>query len=235
MNIHEHQGKEILREYGVAVPEGRAAFTVDEAVAAAEELGGDVFAVKAQIHAGGRGKGGGVKIAKGVAQVRTLADQILGMQLVTHQTGPEGQKVRRVYIEQGMNLDGARELYLGMVVDRATRCVVVMASTEGGVDIEEVAAQTPEKIHKIAVDPMIGFADYQGRELAFKLGLEGKAVFRAVKLFKGLYRAFVEKDCSLAEINPLVATADGNIIALDAKMNFDDNALFRHKDIAELR
>jgi len=235
MNIHEHQGKEILREYGVAVPEGRAAFTVDEAVAAAEELGGQVFAVKAQIHAGGRGKGGGVKIAKSLDEVRTLSEQILGMQLITHQTGPEGQKVRRIYIEQGMNLDGARELYLGMVVDRASRCIVVMASTEGGVDIEQVAEETPELIHKLEVDPMVGLADYQGRELAFKLGLEGKAVFRAVKLFKGLYRAFVDKDCSLAEINPLVATADGNIIALDAKMNFDDNALYRNPEVEELR
>jgi succinyl-CoA synthetase beta subunit len=233
MNIHEYQAKQVLREFGARVPEGKAAFTVDEAVDAAKELGGDLWVVKAQIHAGGRGKAGGVKLARSIDEVREHADDILGKTLVTHQTGPDGQKVRRLYIEQGVDID--RELYLAAVVDRASGGIVIMGSTEGGVDIEQVAEETPEKIHNIVIDPMIGFADYQGRKLAFRLGLEGKSVFSAVKLMKSLYNAFVEKDASLAEINPLVVTSAGEIIALDAKMNFDDNALFRHSDIKELR
>ncbi|QDG54453.1 ADP-forming succinate--CoA ligase subunit beta [Persicimonas caeni] len=233
MNIHEYQAKQILRDFGVKTPEGRPAFTVDEAVDAAKELGGDLWVVKAQIHAGGRGKAGGVKLAKSIDEVREHADDILGKTLVTHQTGPDGQKVRRLYIEEGADID--RELYLAAVVDRASGGIVLMGSTEGGVDIEQVAEETPEKIHKIYVDPLVGLADYQCRELAFELGLEGKSVFRAVKFMKGLYKAFVEKDASLAEINPLVVTGDGDIIALDAKMNFDDNGLFRHADIKELR
>ncbi|MFP4601006.1 MAG: ADP-forming succinate--CoA ligase subunit beta, partial [Persicimonas sp.] len=233
MNIHEYQAKQVLRDYGVKVPQGHAAFTVDEAVDAAKDLGGELWVVKAQIHAGGRGKAGGVKLAKSIDEVREHADDILGKTLVTHQTGPDGQKVRRLYIEQGVDI--ASELYLAAVIDRASGGVVIMGSTEGGVDIEQVAEETPEKIHKVYIDPQVGFADYQGRQLAFKLGLEGKSVFAAVKLMKGLYAAFVEKDSSLAEINPLVVTSDGDIIALDAKMNFDDNALFRHSDIKELR
>ncbi len=233
MNIHEYQAKQVLKDYGVKVPQGHAAFTVDEAVDAAKDLGGQLWVVKAQIHAGGRGKAGGVKLAKSIDEVREHADDILGKTLVTHQTGPDGQKVRRLYIEQGVDI--ASELYLAAVIDRASGGVVIMGSTEGGVDIEQVAEETPEKIHKVYVDPQVGFADYQGRQLAFKLGLEGKSVFAAVKLMKGLYAAFVEKDSSLAEINPLVVTSDGDIIALDAKMNFDDNALFRHSDIKELR
>ncbi|MEC9442798.1 MAG: ADP-forming succinate--CoA ligase subunit beta [Myxococcota bacterium] len=233
MNIHEHQAKKIFSDYNVPVPRGHVAYTVDEAVSAAEKLGGDIFVVKAQIHAGGRGKGGGVKLAKSLDEVREIAGQILGMQLITHQTGPEGQKVRRLYIEEGVDI--ARELYFGMVVDRATGKVAVMASTEGGVEIEKVAEETPELIHTVAVEPALGFTDYQGRKLAFALGLEGKAVRAATKVFKSLYNCFVETDCSLAEINPLVVTGDNKIIALDGKMNFDDNALFRHPDIEELR
>ena len=233
MNIHEHQAKKIFSDYNVPVPRGHVAYTVDEAVSATEKLGGDIFVVKAQIHAGGRGKGGGVKLAKSLDEVREIAGQILGMQLITHQTGPEGQKVRRLYIEEGVDI--ARELYFGMVVDRATGKVAVMASTEGGVEIEKVAEETPELIHTVAVEPALGFTDYQGRKLAFALGLEGKAVRAATKVFKSLYNCFVETDCSLAEINPLVVTGDNKIIALDGKMNFDDNALFRHPDIEELR
>jgi len=233
MNIHEHQAKKIFSDYNVPVPRGHVAFSVDEAVAAAKELGGDIFVVKAQIHAGGRGKGGGVKLAKSVDEVKELSGQILGMQLVTHQTGPEGQKVRRLYIEEGVDI--ARELYFGMVVDRATNKVAVMASTEGGVEIEKVAEETPELIHTVVVEPALGFTDYQGRQLAFALGLEGKAVRAATKVFHSLYNCFVETDCSLAEINPLVVTGDNQIIALDGKMNFDDNALYRHPDIEALR
>ncbi len=233
MNIHEYQAKQIFKDYGVKTPEGRPAFTVEEAVDAAKDLGGDLWVVKAQIHAGGRGKAGGVKLAKSLDEVQQHADEILGKTLVTHQTGPDGQKVRRLYIEQGVDID--RELYLAVVIDRASGGIVMMASTEGGVDIEQVAEETPEKIHKVYVDPQVGFADYQGRQLAFMLGLEGKSVFKAAAFMKGLYRAFVEKDASLAEINPLVVTKSGDIIALDAKMNFDDNALFRHPDIKELR
>ncbi len=233
MNIHEHEAKEVFRAYGVTVPEGKAAFSVDEALEAATSLGGDLWVVKAQIHAGGRGKAGGVKLARSLDEVKEHADAILGTTLVTHQTGPEGQLVRRLYVETGVDID--RELYLGLVIDRATQGVVLMASTEGGVDIETVAEETPELIHRIAVDPLLGLADFQARQLAFALGLEGKSVFQAVKFMKGLYQAFVDKDASTAEINPLVVTKDGALIALDAKMNFDDNALYRNKDIAELR
>ncbi|MGM0556076.1 MAG: ADP-forming succinate--CoA ligase subunit beta [Myxococcota bacterium] len=233
MNIHEYQGKQIFKEYGITVPEGRPAFSVEEAVEAAKEIDSDIWVVKAQIHAGGRGKAGGVKLAKSIEEVREHAEDILGKTLVTHQTGPEGQTVRRLYIEAGADI--ARELYFGMIIDRATGKIAVMASTEGGVDIETVADETPEKIHTVHVDPAVGFADYQGRELAFKLGLEGKSVFKAVSFMKSLYNAFTDKDANLVEINPLVVTGDGDIIALDSKMTFDDNALFRHADIEELR
>lgn len=233
MNIHEYQAKQIFQNYGVNTPSGIPAFSVDDAVEAAKELGGNFWVVKAQVHAGGRGKAGGVKLAKSIDEVRALADEILGKTLVTHQTGPEGALVRRLYIESGADID--RELYLAAVIDRDTSQIVLMASTEGGVDIEAVAAETPEKIFKVYVDPMIGFADYQGRELAFKLGLEGKSVFKAAAIMKRLYQAFVDKDASLVEINPLVVTGDGDVIALDGKMNFDDSALFRHQDIEELR
>ncbi len=233
MNIHEYQAKQIFRDYGVTVPEGRAVFSVDEAVEGAEELGGSLWVVKAQIHAGGRGKAGGVKLANSLDEVREHADDILGKTLVTHQTGPDGQKVRRLYVEQGVDID--RELYLGLVVDRASDTIALMASTEGGVDIETVAAETPEKILQVSIDPLTGLADFQARQIAFGLGLEGKAVFKAVGFMKGLYKAFIETDASTAEINPLVVTTDGELIALDAKMSFDDNALFRHPQLEELR
>ncbi len=233
MNIHEYQAKEVLKGYGVVVPRGRVAFTPDEAVAAAEELGGKVWVVKAQIHAGGRGKGGGVKLARSVDEVRALSAEILGMQLVTHQTGPAGQLVRRVYIEEGADI--ARELYLGVVLDREASKICFMASTEGGTEIEEVAEHHPEKILKEWADPAVGLADYQARNLAFGLGLQGASVNKAVKFMKALYAAFVEKDCSLAEINPLVVTGGGDIIALDAKINFDSNALYRHPELVALR
>jgi succinyl-CoA synthetase beta subunit len=233
MKIHEYQAKDLLKRYGVTVPRGSVAFTPDEAVTAAEALGGNFWVVKAQIHAGGRGLGGGVKLARSLDEVRSLADEILGMQLITHQTGPQGQLVKRVYIEEGADI--AKEFYLGAVLDRDTNSVVFMASTEGGTEIEEVAAKTPEKILKAFINPMIGMSDYQARKLAFGLGLEGKQVFRAVKFMKALYKAFIEKDCSLLEINPLILTGSGDIIALDAKMNFDSNALYRQKDVVEYR
>lgn len=233
MNIHEHQGKELFRKYGVTVPEGIAAFSVDEAVEAAKKLGGNIWVVKAQIHAGGRGKAGGVKLARTLDEVREHADAILGATLITHQTGPAGQLVRRLYVESGADI--ARELYLGMIVDRATGKIAIMASTEGGMEIETVAMETPERIHYEHIDPIAGFAAYQGRNLAFKLGLEGKSVHKAVKFMASLYKLFIENDCSLVEINPLVVTGSGDVIALDAKLNFDDNALFRHPAIAELR
>lgn len=233
MNIHEYQAKDVLSGFGVAVPRGRAAYTPAEAENAAKELGGEVFVVKSQIHAGGRGKGGGVKIVKGVAAVRDEAQRMLGMTLVTKQTGPAGKVVQRVYVEEGCDI--ARELYLGMVIDRGTSRVTMMASTEGGMEIEEVASKTPEKILKEAVDPAVGLTAYQARNLAFGLQLEGKQVGKAVKFMQALYKAFMDCDASLAEINPLVVTGSGDIIALDAKMNFDDNALFRHKKIEELR
>ncbi len=233
MNIHEYQAKQIFRDLGVTVPEGRPVFSVDEAVEAAEELGGSLWVVKAQIHAGGRGKAGGVKIAQSLDEVRQHADDILGTTLVTHQTGPDGQLVRRLYIEEGVDIE--RELYVGLVIDRATDGVVLMASTEGGVEIETVAEEAPEKILKVAIDPLTGLTDFQGRQIAFGLGLHGKAVFQAVGFMKALYSAFTQTDASTVEINPLVETTDGELIALDAKMNFDDNALYRHPDIEELR
>ena len=233
MKIHEYQAKEILRKYNVPVPRGKVVYTVDEAVAAAKELGTDVVVVKAQIHAGGRGKGGGVKLARNIDEVRELAGQILGMNLVTHQTGPEGREVKKLLVEEGMNI--ARELYLGIVLDRAVSKLVVMASTEGGVEIEKVAEETPEKILKEWVDPAVGMTAFQARNLAFGLGLEGKQVGNAVKFILGLYKAFVETDASLAEINPLVITGEGDVIALDAKINFDDNADYRHPFYAEMR
>jgi succinyl-CoA synthetase beta subunit len=233
MKVHEYQGKEILKRYAVAVPEGKVAFTVDEAVDAARALGGQVWVVKAQIHAGGRGKGGGVKVAKTLDEVRTLASQILGMRLVTHQTGPEGKIVKRLLIEQGISI--ARELYVGITLDRGSSRNVVMASTEGGMEIEKVAAETPEKIQKEFVDRGAGFQAWQARKLAFGLGLEGDAFKNGVRFLQGLYRAYESMDCSLAEINPLVITTDGRVLALDAKMNFDDNALARHKELEALR
>ena len=239
MKIHEYQAKQIFARYGVPIPRGYPATTVDEAEAAAKKLaaetGGPVVVVKAQIHAGGRGKGGGVKVAKGGAvEARELAQKILGMQLVTHQTGPEGQKVRRLYIEQG--LDIARELYLGAVVDRDRRRIAFMVSTEGGVEIEKVAAETPEKILTVHVDPAVGFAAYQARELAFNLGLGQNKVTLAsfVKLLAALYEVVTREDCSLCEINPLVVTKSGAVVALDAKINLDDNAEFRHPEWHDL-
>ena len=233
MNIHEYQAKELLAKYGVAVPRGGVVYTAPEAEAVAKDLGGPVWVVKSQIHAGGRGKGGGVKVVKSVDEARRTADEMLGMTLVTHQTGPAGKEVKRVYIEEGCDI--ARELYLGMLVDRASARITVMASTEGGMDIEEVAAKTPEKIVKVAIDPAVGMQGYHVRKLAFGLGLAGKQVGAAVKFVSAMYKAFTELDCSIVEINPLVVTGDGAIMALDAKMNFDDNALFRHKEVAELR
>ncbi|APB71487.1 ADP-forming succinate--CoA ligase subunit beta [Paenibacillus polymyxa] len=233
MNIHEYQGKEVLKKYGVAVPNGKVAYTVEEAVAAAESLGSAVTVVKAQIHAGGRGKAGGVKVAKGLDEVRTFASEILGKVLVTHQTGPEGKEVKRLLVEEGCDI--RKEYYVGIVVDRATGRIVMMASEEGGTEIEEVAAATPEKIFKAVVDPAIGLQVYQARKLAYDINIPNELVNKAVKFMLALYEAFVDKDCSIAEINPLVVTGDGNVLALDAKLNFDSNALFRHKDILELR
>jgi succinyl-CoA synthetase beta subunit len=233
MKIHEYQGKEILKKYGVPVPNGGVAFSVDEAVRVAESLGGSVWVVKAQIHAGGRGKGGGVKVAKSLDEVRQLSSRILGMKLITHQTGPEGKIVRRLLIEEGIAI--ARELYVGITLDRARSETCVMASTEGGVEIEKVAAETPEKILKEYISPVIGFRDFQARKLAFGLGLQGDAFKNGVKFLLALARAYEESDASLAEINPLVITTEGRVLALDAKMNFDDNALFRHADILAMR
>jgi succinyl-CoA synthetase beta subunit len=233
MKVHEYQAKELLRKFNVAMPSGKVAFSVDEAVQVASQLGGNVWVVKAQIHAGGRGKGGGVKVARTLEDVRQYAAQILGMTLVTHQTGPEGRIVKRLLIEQGINI--AKELYVGVTLDRGTSRNVVMASTEGGVEIEKVAAETPEKILKEFVDPAIGFQQYQARKLAFGVGLSGDAFKNAVKFLAALYKAYEGLDCSLAEINPLVITTDGEVLALDAKMNFDDNALFRHPELLPLR
>ena len=233
MKIHEYQGKQILGRYGVAVPRGIPCFSVDEALAAAEKLGGPVWVVKAQIHAGGRGKGGGVKLARSKEEVRAHASGILGMQLVTHQTGPQGQKVRRLLIEEGADI--SKELYVGMVVDRATQRVCLMASSEGGMDIEEVAAKTPEKIHKVFVDPGRGLTGAEADDVAAKIGVPAASVPQARAALQGLYKAFWETDASLAEINPLILTGDGRVVALDAKMNFDSNALFRHPEIMELR
>lgn len=233
MNIHEYQGKAVLRSYGVSVPNGKVAFTVEEAVEAAKELGTDVCVVKAQIHAGGRGKAGGVKVAKNLDEVRAYAESILGTTLVTHQTGPEGKEVKRLLIEEGCDIK--KEYYVGLVLDRATSQVVLMASEEGGTEIEEVAEKTPEKIFKEYIDPAVGLQGFQARRIAFNINIPKELVGQAVKFMMGLYRAFIEKDCSIAEINPLVTTGDGKVMALDAKLNFDSNALYRHKDILELR
>ena len=233
MNIHEYQAKELLRANGVKVPRGVAAFSVEEAVAAAESLGGSIWVVKAQIHAGGRGKAGGVKLARSIAEVRAHAEAVLGATLVTHQTGPEGKVVNRLYIEEGVDI--AKEFYLGVVVDRATSRITFMASTEGGVEIEKVAEETPEKIVKVAIDPAVGLMDYQSRKLGFALGLSGGQVREFGSFAAGLYKVFTQYDGALAEINPLVLTGSGDIIALDAKLNFDSNALYRHKNLTELR
>ncbi len=242
MNIHEYQGKELLSKYGVAVLKGGVAYTVDEAVKQAEALGGPVYVVKSQIHAGGRGAGrfkdnpdgkGGVRVVKSVDEVRESAEEMLGHILVTKQTGDAGKEVKRLYIEDGCDI--ARELYLGMLLDRETSRLTVMASTEGGMEIEEVAAATPEKILKVAIDPATGIQQFHARKLAFGLGLEGDQIKSAVKFIMAMYKAFTELDCSIVEINPLVVTGGGEVIALDAKVNFDSNALFRHKDVLELR
>ena len=233
MKIHEYQGKEILRRFGVRTPRGIPAFSVDEAVKAAQELGGKVWVVKAQIHAGGRGKGGGVKVAKSIDEVRTYATAILGMQLVTHQTGPEGQKVRRLLVEEGADI--SKELYLGMVVDRVTQKVTLMASSEGGMDIEEVAEHTPEKIHKVFIDPDTRLTDADADDVAAKIGVPAGSIPQARTILQGLYNAFWDTDASLAEINPLIVTGSGDVIALDAKFNFDSNALFRHPEIVAYR
>ncbi|CAM3399891.1 ADP-forming succinate--CoA ligase subunit beta [Brevibacillus invocatus] len=233
MNIHEYQGKEILKQYGVKVPEGRVAFTVDEAVEAAKALGTQINVVKAQIHAGGRGKAGGVKVAKNLDEVRTYAQEILGKVLVTHQTGPEGKEVKRLLIEQGCDIK--KEYYVGVVVDRATGSVVMMASEEGGTEIEEVAEHSPEKIFKEVIDPVTGLNAFQARRLAYAINIPKELINKAAKFMMSLYQAFVDKDCSIAEINPLVVTGDGEVMALDAKLNFDSNALYRHADIVALR
>ncbi len=233
MKIHEYQAKEILRKFNVPVPVGKVVFSPEDAVKAAKEIAGNIKVVKAQIHAGGRGKGGGVKVAKNIPDVRKYAKQILGMTLVTHQTGPEGRVVKRLLVEQGVNID--KEMYVGITLDRAQSKNVVMVSTEGGVEIEKVAAETPEKIIKETIDPAVGMQAYQARKLAFGLGLEGIQFKNAVKFLLSLYKAFDSTDASIAEINPLVVTKEGDVIALDAKMNFDDNALYRHKDIVEYR
>jgi len=242
MNIHEYQAKSLLERFGVAVPRGHVAFSIEEAANAARELGGSIWVVKSQIHAGGRGAGkfkedpnggGGVRIAKSMEEVRTNADAMLGATLVTKQTGPAGKEVRRIYIEEGCDID--RELYLAMLLDRNTSRVTIVASTEGGMEIEEVAAKTPEKIVRVGIDPVTGISGFHARKIAFGLGLEGKQVSAAVRLLMGMYRAFTELDASLVEVNPMVVTGAGDVIALDAKMNFDDNALFRHPDVEEMR
>jgi succinyl-CoA synthetase beta subunit len=233
MNIHEYQGKAVLKQYGVNVPNGKVAFSVEEAVEAAKQLGTKVVVVKAQIHAGGRGKAGGVKVAKSLDEVRTYAAEILGRILVTHQTGPEGKEVKRLLIEEGCDIK--KEYYIGVVVDRGTGSVVMMGSEEGGMDIEEVAAHSPEKIIKEVIDPAIGLQAFQARRLAYAINIPNELVNKAAKFMISLYTAFVEKDCSIAEINPLVVTGSGDVMALDAKLNFDSNALYRHKDIVELR
>lgn len=232
MKIHEYQAKALLKRFGVEVPNGNVAHSAEEAKKVAAELGGTVV-VKAQIHAGGRGKGGGVRLAKNPDEAEKIAGEMIGMNLVTHQTGPRGKEVQKVLVEEGLEI--ARELYLGIVLDRAKSQLVLMASTEGGVEIEKVAAEMPEKILKEYVDPTIGMQPFQARKLAFGLGLEGAQIKNALKFFMALYRAYIESDCSLAEINPLVVTKDGNVLALDAKINFDDNALYRHSDYASLR
>jgi succinyl-CoA synthetase beta subunit len=233
MNVHEYQGKEILRKFGVSTPRGVPCFSVSEADAAARSLGGKVWVVKAQIHAGGRGKGGGVKLAKSLEEVHEYASKILGMTLVTHQTGPEGRVVKRLLVEEGADI--RKELYVGMVVDRSSQCVTLMASSEGGMEIEEVAARSPEKIHKVAIDPGAGLTSEQADDIARKIGVPQASIEQARAFMQGLYRAFVDCDASLAEINPLILTGEGKVVALDAKLNFDDNALFRHPEIVAMR
>jgi len=233
MKIHEYQGKEILRQFGVTVPRGIPCMSVDEVEAAAQKLGGPVWVVKAQIHAGGRGKGGGVKVAKSIEQVKEYANQIMGMQLITHQTGPEGQKVRRLLIEEGADIK--KELYVSLVTDRVSQKVVLMASSEGGMDIEEVAHSNPEKIHNVIIDPIDGLTDAQADDVAAKIGVPAASIPAARQNLQGLYKAYWETDASLAEINPLILTGDGKVIALDAKFNFDSNALFRHPEIVAYR
>lgn len=233
MNIHEYQGKELLRKYGVAVPHGHVAFSPDEAVKVAKEIGSDVIVVKAQIHAGGRGKAGGVKIAKNLDEVRTYAKELLGKILITHQTGPEGKEVKRLYIEEGSDIQ--KEYYLSLVLDRATSRVTMMGSEEGGMEIEEVAASNPEKIFKEVIDPVTGLTAFQARRIAFRMNIPQKLVNKTVKLMLGLYQVFIEKDASIVEVNPLVVTGEGEVLALDAKFNFDSNALYRHKDILDMR
>jgi succinyl-CoA synthetase beta subunit len=233
MNIHEYQGKQILKQYGVAVPEGYVAFSPEEAVKAAKELGTDVVVVKAQIHAGGRGKAGGVKLAKNLDEVRAYAKELLGKVLVTHQTGPEGKEVKRLYIEAGSNIE--KEYYLGLVLDRETSRVTLMGSEEGGMDIEEVAANNPERLFYEEIDPVVGLTGFQARRMAFNMNIPAKLVNKAAKLMLGLYQAYVDKDAAIVEINPLVVTGDGQVVALDAKFNFDANALYRHQDIMEMR
>ncbi len=233
MNIHEYQAKDLMASYGLPTAKGIVAVSPEVARAAAQKIGGDLWVVKAQVHAGGRGKGGGVKIAKSPDEVRELASEIIGMQLVTHQTGPQGKKVSKIYVEEGSSIE--RELYLSLLVDRASSRISFIASTQGGMDIEKVAVDTPDKIISIDVDPASGISGFHGRQIAFALGLSGEAFKQCIKLVAGLYKLFLEKDAALIEINPLVVTGDGNLLILDAKMNFDDNALYRHKDIMELR
>lgn len=233
MNIHEYQAKEILKQFGLPLLKGQVANTPDEAVKAAQAIGGNVWVVKAQIHAGGRGKGGGIKVAKSLDEVKTLAAKIIGMNLVTPQTGAEGKKVRKLYIEQGCDIK--KEYYVALLVDRQFGRVTMMGSSEGGMDIEEVAEKHPEKIHRVVIDPAVGMQPFQARQMAFALGFKDKVVNQAVKAFLGLYKVFTATDCSMAEINPLVETGDGQVIPLDCKLNFDSNALFRHKDIVEYR
>lgn len=233
MNIHEYQGKEILRNFGVPVPEGRVAFTPEEAVQAARELASDIWVVKAQIHAGGRGKAGGVKIAKSLDEVKTHAESLLGKKLVTHQTGPDGKEVKRLLIEEGCKIE--KEYYIGLVLDRSISRVVLMASEEGGTDIEEVAAKTPEKIFKEIIDPAVGLLPFQARRLAFNINIPKHLLNQVADFMLKLYQVYIEKDCTIAEINPLVCTSDGKLLALDAKLNFDENALYRNEDILQYR
>ena len=233
MNIHEYQGKQLLRDYGVAVSKGRVAFSPKEAMAIAKEIGTEPIVVKAQIHAGGRGKAGGVKIVKSLDEVRAVAADLIGQQLVTHQTGPKGQEVKRLLVEEGIDIE--KEFYIGLVVDRATDRVTLMGSAEGGVEIEEVAENSPEKIFYEVIDPVVGLVPFQARRMAFNMEIPSNLINKAVSFFLGLYKVFSEKDASIVEINPLVVTKDERVLALDAKFNFDDNATFRHKDIMELR
>lgn len=233
MNIHEYQAKEIFRKYNLKVLNGHVVDNGDQAAAAAKTLGGDIWVVKAQIHAGGRGKGGGVKIAKSIDEVKSLTNEMIGMNLVTHQTGPEGKEVHKVYIEQGCNID--KEYYCAVFLDRDSSQISIMASSEGGVNIEDVAENNPEAIHTLNIDPAFGMQDFEARNLAFKLGFTGKQAMKAAVYFKGLYEIYMKEDCAMVEINPLVTTKEGDVMALDAKMNFDSNALYRHGDIVELR